>query len=139
MRDQASFVTEGGMPNTDYTFQNRVVAPDATGTTVSEEGNAVAAADVSSITYTVYDYDSATPSTPVVSATSLTPATVFITLVDDNAWNKDSTGCNFRHTFGSSVFTSEKHTYGIVYTLTLTGGKKRVWQWKHYTFAVTPS
>lgn len=139
MRDQTFFVTPGGAPNTDVTFQNRVVAPDATGTAVSEEGNALAAADVSSITYAVYDYDSATPSTPVVAATALTASTVFIALTDDNAWNEDSTGCNFRHTFGGSVFTSEGHTYVVVYTVTLTGGKKRVWSWKHHVYRLTPA
>ena len=77
--------------------------------------------DVSSISYSVYDLNSATPSTPIAGPTSVTVATaVFDTLQD---WTLDSVGYNLSVTLPAAVTANRgTATLWVVLTITLTGG-----------------
>jgi hypothetical protein len=94
---------------------------DATG--VNGEGNWLQAADISTITYKLFDLDGSTPTTATESG-SLTVANVVLdTPVTTNViWTKDTTGYNFIHDLTNTWFPNPNRRYRMEYTVTLTGG-----------------
>jgi hypothetical protein len=96
------------------TFLARVVGVDGSNMTQSA---------VSTITCAVFDLGSATPETAVSTPTVTKASTVFDTLQTDGRWTKDTTGYNFRHTIGATVFSGGGKRYGIEYKFTPTSGE----------------
>ena len=133
--------TTGSVGN-DAFFQNRAVSFDGTGTAVAPEGNAIAQADVSTITRTVSDK---TTGLNVSGPTTLTTATVLSnTLTADNIWSLngvaiDTVGRNFLDHVPGSNFPTAGHEYWISYSVTLTGGTVCKWFHSHVTDATIPS
>jgi hypothetical protein len=123
--------------------QARIVAPDATGAGVTNEGNAVQAADVSTISCTVYDV---TPPTPATISASPTITTAAITaLTADNQWSRfgvpiDSTGRNFLFTVPGTAFPIGNRTYWAVFKIVLTGATgSTLWlTFEHHTTPTGP-
>jgi hypothetical protein len=104
----------------------RVVAADATGTTVEEEGNIIVAADVSVITCQVYrGTTTATPTTPAITAAAFLGA-----LTDDDTWTKDTTGRSFEYMVPGAQF-SAADVYFILFSVTLTSGEVVKWWHQH--------
>jgi len=129
-----------GPVGNDASFQARVVAKDATGSTVTDEGKAVRQADCSSITCTVYDLNSSTPGTAVATPSITIAGAISDTLTDDAIWlPNDSVGRNFLHTVAGSIITAAGHTYRVVYTLTLTGGTVIKWGHEHAAVGLAPA
>ena len=78
--------------------------------------------DIASITRTIYDLTSDTPTT-AIDTTALTVASVmFDTLQTDSRWSKDDTGYNFRDTIDGAEFPTGNHIYGVKYWFTGAGG-----------------
>jgi len=76
-------------------------------------------ANVTTIAYQVHDLHVSSTAGAVASSTGLTVSDViFDTLQTDERWTKDTTGYNFRHTLGSTVFATGGHTYRVEYRLT---------------------
>lgn len=129
--------TEGGV-GSDAIFQNRVVSADGTGMAVTYEGNAIAAADVGSITCTVYDL-SAGPSASTPVATPAISSAAISALTADNLWqNKDTIGRNFLHKVAGATFAKADHTYRVVYAITTTGGTTTTWGHEHTVSGLVP-
>jgi len=120
-------------------FQTRLVAPDATGASVTYESNCLTAADVATITCTVYDLDAgAADGTPVTTPAITSAAIVALGL--PNEWqNRDAIGRNFRHQVAGTVFAVAEHTYRVVYQLTTNGGTALAWAHEHTATALVPS
>lgn len=100
----------------------RLVGKDGTGTAITGEGKPFKQADISTITYGVYDITGA--AAVVAAGTSITvSAVIFDTLQTDSFWTVDSTnGYNFLHTIAASSFPTGNSEYAVEYTFTLTGG-----------------
>lgn len=65
--------------------------------------------DITSITCSVFDLDSATPDTAIATPTITVANVVYDTLQTDNRWTKDSTGYNFRYdALASQVPTGDR-------------------------------
>lgn len=118
-RDISAVVREGSTA----TVFARVSSPVSTGsaTGVPGEGNWTMRADLSSISYVVYDETSEEQS---VSSTSITVSSAIVdTPVTSNAnWPNDSTGYNFTHAVPSSAFRGGCSNAMIEYTFTYTNG-----------------
>lgn len=103
----------------------RVTARNGSGaaTGVSGEGNWVEQADISTITYKLFNLDGDTPSTAIESG-SLTVSDIIIdTPVTSTAiWTKDDVGYNFLHDISNSFFPTPNARYRMEYEITLTGG-----------------
>ena len=82
------------------------------------DGTAIAQADVSTITYAVYDTHSTTKNTATTSGSVVVADDVFDTLQTDSRWSVDSTGYNFRHDIAATVFTVGGHVYEVEYKFT---------------------
>lgn len=78
---------------------------DVAGTYITQSG-------ISTITWDLFDLSSATPTTAVLSAQSLTVANVvFDSLTRDERWQVDDVGYNFRATLATTVFSVGDHLY----------------------------
>ena len=91
---------------------------------VLADGVAVVQADISAISYSVFDHSAL--GDPVVGGhdgVALTVAdVVFDTLQTDARWTKDATGYNFRHAIAGTAFPTGGHRYRIEYTFTPISG-----------------
>ena len=109
------------------TILARITARNGSGaaTGINGEGNFLQIADVSTITVSVFDVDSATPDTPIVDGATVTVATAVLdTVVTSNViWTKDTTGYNFLHDLPASYFPTGGNRYDVEYVVTLAGGE----------------
>lgn len=83
-------------------------------------------AAITSITYSVFDLSTRTPTTPISGhdAVSLTVSQViWDTLQTDGRWTQDATGYNFRHEVAATAFPAGGHRYRIEYRITPTSGQ----------------
>ncbi len=107
------------------TLKARVVAEDATGapTGVDGEGYWMKQADFSTITCNVYDRNSTTLDTPI-----LTPTVTISTAIRDTpvssqiVWTTDLIGWNFSHEVPGTAFPTGGHAYWVEYVFTPTAG-----------------
>lgn len=91
---------------------------------IGNAGTAITQASLTSIHYSLFDTNGATPETAVVAGTSLTVSdVVFDTLQTDARWTQDATGYNFRHTIAASVLAAPAHLYRAEYKFTPTSGE----------------
>lgn len=127
-----------GPVGNDVLFQNRVVAPDGTGTSVTFESNCITAADVSSIACTVYDVDSGDLDSQG-TAVPITTAAILALAIPNEWQNKDTVGRNFRHQVAGSYFSQPDHTYRVVYAITTAAGTKLQWAHEHTATSLVPS
>lgn len=105
----------------------RVTARDATGaaTGIDGEGKWVKQADISTITCSVFDKSSSTPSTAIATPTVTVASSIIDSPVTDGViWPVDSTGYNFLHDLSYTNFPTGGHVYRVEYTFTPTGGAK---------------
>ncbi len=80
-----------------------------------------------SITRSVFDLNSATPTTAIGGASALVVGTVLSdTLTNDTRWSVDETGFNFEDAF-SSQFTDGDHIYRVEYAMDYASGADTVW------------
>lgn len=99
---------------------------------VDEDGSAITQSDIDSATYTIYLVDDSDPDsqTAVTGHTdeSLTVADViYDSLQDDELWDVDATGYNFRHVIDVSeneAFAVAGRAYRVVAELTPSSGQK---------------
>ena len=104
------------------TLLARVVGPDA---------QPIVQADIASAAYTIWlvDADDEETWTAVAGHTAVTVAVadlLFDTLQDDDLWDVDSTGYNFKHVLNVSTaaaFALSGRTYRVVFTLTPEAGQ----------------
>lgn len=106
----------------DASIMGRITARNGGGasTGVDGEGNWVQQADVSTVTYEMFDLDA--PTTAYASGTLVVATVIDDTPTDDNVWTKDGTGYNFVHDIAASNFTDSGSIVRIEYTVTLAGG-----------------
>lgn len=89
------------------------------GYVVGPAGAALDQADVSSITYAVFDREKGKQ----ITSGSLTVADViFDTLQTPAIWTRDTTGYNFRHDAGPATMPEASRWYRFEYKITLTSG-----------------
>jgi len=108
--------------NGSATVYGLLVSRDGSGATVDGQGRYLKRADISSITYAVWDDDNLT--TAVATGIVTISSSVFDTPQtnsDDPIW-KYSHGFNFRHDLGPSNFPTGDHTYTVEYKITGAGG-----------------
>ncbi len=91
-------------------------------TTVGALGTPYTQSSFSTITYSVFDKNSATPDTAIGghSAASLTVSAVVYNTMQ--GWDVDSTGYNFLHTIAGTAFATGGHVYMVEHKYTLTTG-----------------
>jgi hypothetical protein len=107
----------------DGSVLGRLTASNGTGaaTGVDGEGKFIKQADVSTITYEIFDLEA--PTTVAFSGTLLAANVILDTVVTSNEiWTKDSTGYNFKHDLAASNFPNGGVTVLVEYTVTLSGG-----------------
>lgn len=75
-------------------------------------------ATTTTITYNVFDLDSETPDTAVVSGTVTIASAIFDNLQLDDRWSLDDQGYNFAHTLANSTLAVPNHTYQLEYQFT---------------------
>lgn len=98
---------------------------------VGADGSVITQATISSAVYSIYRLNEQAPDTRTAvtghTAVSLVVADViFDTLQDDDLWDKDDTGYNFRQTPDLSlgnIFAIAGRKYLVEYTLTPTSGQ----------------
>lgn len=117
-----------GIEDTAATFMARIYASD---------GAAAQQADVSSITYDVFDtYDG----TQIADDVSLTvSAVVFDTLQTGGPWTLDSTGYNFKTTLAGTRFPTGGRTYRVEFKFTMSDAAVTHAVWDHYVEAISSS
>jgi len=111
--------------DSDVTVLGRITSRTGSGaaTGVAGEGNFLQQADVTSITWKVFDLQSATPDTAITSGTSTVSTVVLDTVVTTSVlWTKDTTGYNFAQDMAASNFPIGDRTYRLEFVVTLTGG-----------------
>ena len=86
-------------------------------------GAAITQASLSTITYAVFDLQSATPDTSVDDGSVTISTSVFDTLQTDGIWTKDDTGYNFKHTIAATVPSTANHVYRTEYLFTPVSGQ----------------
>jgi hypothetical protein len=105
----------------DEFFEGQDIEPIAR--VVGLDGEVVVQADISSIALEVYDEDSDTPTTSVLSAVPVVASTIFDTLQVDSRWGEDDIGYNFRYAILASALTAVGgHTYRCEFLLTPSSG-----------------
>lgn len=90
------------------------------------DGSNAQQADITSITYSVFDVTGKTPDTAISghSGASLTVADViFDALQTDSRWTKDTTGYNFRQNIAATAFPTGNHVYEVEYKFTPATGE----------------
>lgn len=98
---------------------------------VGADGSAVVQSDISSAQYTVYllddsDPDADTAATGHTSVAVNVSSLIFDSLQNDDFWDVDSVGYNFKHTLDVSAnqaFATAGRNYRIVFQLTPTSGQ----------------
>ena len=98
---------------------------------VGAQGTPLTQSDVASGKYTAYLLDENDPdeAAPVAGHTGVAvdvASSIYNNLVNDELWDVDDTGYNFRHTLDVSthqVFTTAGRIYRIVFELTPTSGQ----------------
>lgn len=90
----------------------RVLANDATN---------AQQADISSITYKVFDIDNS--NTETATGTLTVSDVIFDTLQTDARWSVDTTGYNFRHEVPATAFPTGGNRYQIEYKCTPASGQ----------------
>jgi hypothetical protein len=98
---------------------------------VGADGSPITQATISTVVYSIYllddqDPDSRTAVTGHVAVSLTVSDVIFDTLQDDDLWDKDDTGYNFRHTPDltlGNIFAVAGRLYLIEYTLTPTSGQ----------------
>lgn len=134
----AEYIAEGrALAGNSQDFEARLTAKLGTGATVTNEGKAILAADVSSITCTIYDVTAGTSSSITISSASDVIAALA-------AWTRpvlnDTVGRNFAHHVAGSYFPTAKHVYVASYVVVLTSGAGAdtiKWKYKITTYSVT--
>ena len=89
------------------------------------EGNAIEAADVSTITCKVYDLgtdETTDPGVEVTPAPTVTVATSVLDALRTTGWPVDRIGYNFRHDLGPTYSATGGEWRRAEYVITLTGG-----------------
>jgi hypothetical protein len=107
------------------TALGRITARDGSGaaTGLDGEGNFLQVADVSTITCNVYDLDSDTPDTAIITPTVTVATSVLDTVATTNVlWTKDSIGYNFIHDLPITAFPTGGNMYLVEYKITTAGG-----------------
>lgn len=110
------------------TLLGRVTSRDGTGAVQSSGRKLLKQADLSSVTWKVFDLSSAAPDTAIVSATLTIASVIFDTLQTD--WDVDTTGYTFKYDVASTVFTEGGHEYQAEVKFTTTGGTVAWGRWK---------
>lgn len=122
------------------TVLGRLTARNGSGsaTGVKGEGNWVQQADVSTITYSVFDLDSSDPDNALVDGSSVTvgDAVLDSPVTTTVLWTRDTTGYNFVHDLPSTTFPTGGHRYLVEYKVTLSGGEVL---WGKYTGPAHPN
>lgn len=72
-------------------------------------------ADVTGISYKIFDLDSATPGTATATGTCVVATVIKDTLQTDDRWTVDSTGYNFIEATAASLWPTGDHRYRIEY------------------------
>lgn len=101
------------------------------GRVVGADGSAIQQADVSTITYTVALLDETDPDSETAvegheDESCVVADTIFDTLQDDDLWEVDAIGFNFRHVVAVSenpAFATAGRNYRIVFTFTPVAGE----------------
>lgn len=112
--------------DSDATVLGRITARNGSGsaTGVNGEGNWLQQADVTSITWKIFDLQSATPEIAATSGTVTISTSVLDTPVATNViWVQDAIGYNFIHDLAASNFPTGGRDYRLEYVATLTGGE----------------
>ena len=107
------------------TVLGRITARNGSGvaTGIAGEGKWLQQADVDSITYKIFDLNSATPDTPIKTATATVSTVVLDTVVTSTEiWTKDAIGYNFLHDLAAGDFPTGDRIFVLEYVVTLTGG-----------------
>lgn len=106
----------------------RLTLADGSGaaTGIAGEGNWAEPADISTITYAVYDVSEADAA--IIAATSVTVADVVLDppVTSTALWSGNAVGYNFKHRIPKTAFP-ENHVYRIEYTFTPTAGATYAW------------
>lgn len=96
-------------------------------TGVSGEGNWIKQADLTSITWKMFDASSTTPDTAIATGTFTISSVVIDTPVTSTAnWTGNSVGYNFLAIMAASNFPTGGHQYELEVTVTTTGGYVQV-------------
>ena len=98
---------------------------------VGADGTAIVRANLASAEYTAYlldetDPDSATPITGHAGVAVSVSSLVYDSLQNDDLWDTDDTGYNFKHILdvtGNQVFTTAGRIYRVVFSLTPNSGQ----------------
>lgn len=110
--------------NNSATILGRITARNGSGaaTGVAGEGNFIQIADVSSISYDIYDLEA--PTTIIADGTLTASDVILDTVVTSNViWTKESIGYNFIHDLSGTNFANGGKILRIEYHVTLTGGE----------------
>ena len=78
--------------------------------------------EITSITCKVFDLDSDTPTTAIITPAITVSDVIFNSLQTDARWTVDSTGFNFRHELLATAFPTGQHRYRVEYKITPTDG-----------------
>ena len=98
----------------------RICTSTDNGTTgIAGEGYPALQANLSTITYAVYDM--ADPTTATASGSVTIASAIYDTLQTNPVWT-DATGYNFLHTIGPTAFPTGGHVYQAEYKITYSGG-----------------
>ena len=117
----------------DATILGRVTARDATGawTGIAGEGNWLKQADLSTITYAVFNLDGVTPTTATTSGSVTISTSIYDTPVtDQKIWDLDEIGYNFLFDVAATVFATANNRYKIECKFTNTAGKVGAGVWE---------
>ncbi|HYE70399.1 MAG TPA: hypothetical protein VD932_02625 [Aquabacterium sp.] len=122
MPGSLDFVEARWRENSAATVYGILTARDGSGDAIDGKGRYLKQADISSITYAVWDDDDL--STAVATGTVTKTTSIFDTPQTsalDPVW-KYSRGYNFRHDLGPSCFPTGDRVYTVEYKITTTGG-----------------
>jgi hypothetical protein len=110
------------------TLLGRVTARDGTGTQMASGRNLLKQADLSSISISIFDLSSDTPTTAVSGPTVLTISSVIFDTLQ-TTWDVDSIGFNFKTDIASTVFSTGDHVYRAIVKWTTTGSTVAWGRW----------
>lgn len=85
------------------------------------DGNYILQADLSSITYAVFNMTTGS-AVAVINDTVTISTAVFDTLQTDGIWTWDTTGYNFLHVMPATAFPTGGNVYAVEYTFTPASG-----------------